>query len=74
VTTHKIKKKEYQFGRHLQKVRKSKDITQEELAENIGVSQTWIAYLETGRTTPSIKILQKVAKALGVKVKDLIPF
>lgn len=73
-TQQKISQKSYRLGRHIQKVRKSKNITQEELAEKIGVSQTWIAYIETGRDVPNIKMLGKIAKAIGVKVKDLIPF
>lgn len=73
-TKKKISQKDYKLARFLQKVRQSKDITQEELAEKIGVSQTWIAYLETGRNKPNLKMLEKIAKALGVKVKDLIPF
>lgn len=73
-TKNKISKKDYKFGRFLQKVRQSKDITQEELAEKIGTSQTWIAYIETGRNKPNLEMLEKIAKTLGVKTKDLIPF
>ena len=69
-----ISQKDYKLGRHLQKIRKSKGITQEQLAEKIKVSQTWIAYIETGRYTPNLKMFEKIAKALGVHVKDLIPF
>lgn len=69
-----ISKKDYKLGRHIQKVRKSKGITQEQLAEKIHVSQTWIAYIETGRDTPNLKMLEKIAKVLEVQVKDLIPF
>lgn len=74
VKTKKITQKDYRFGRYIQKIRKSKNITQEELAEKIGTSQTWIAYIETGRNRPNIKMLEKIAKVLGVKAKDLIPF
>lgn len=70
----KISQKDYKLGRYLQKMRQSKNVTQEALAEKIGVSQTWIAYIETGRNKPNLKMLEKIAKALGVKVKDLIPF
>lgn len=73
-TKKKITQKDYKYGRHLQKVRQSKDITQEELAEKIGTSQTWIAYIETGRNKPNLDMLGKIARALGVQVKDLIPF
>ncbi len=74
ITKQKISKKDYKLARHLQKVRQSKDITQEALAEKIGVSQTWIAYIETGRNKPNLKMLEKIARALGVKVNELIPF
>jgi len=70
----KISQKDYQLGKHIQKIRQAKDITQEELAEKIGVTQTWITYIETGRNKPNLKMLEKIAKALGVKVKDLIPY
>lgn len=70
----KISQKDYKLGRHLQKVRKSKNITQEQLAEKIGTSQTWIAYIETGRDRPNLKMLEKIARVLGVKVNELIPF
>lgn len=73
-TKKKISQKDAKFGKYIQKIRQSKDITQEALAEKIGVSQTWIAYIETGRNKPNIKMLEKIAKVLGVKVKDLIPF
>ncbi len=73
-TKKKISQKDYKFARYLQKIRQSKNVTQEELAEKIGVSQTWIAYIETGRNKPNLKMLEKIGKALGVKVKDLIPF
>ncbi len=59
---------------YLKKIRQSKGVTQEELAEKIGTSQTWIAYIETGRNKPNLDMLEKIAKALGVKTKDLIPF
>ncbi len=70
----KISQKDLQLGRHIQKIRQSKDITQEELAEKIRTSQTWIAYVETGRNRPNLKMLEKIARALEVKVKDLIPY
>ena len=67
-------KQDVRLARYLQKVRKSKGITQEQLAEKVGVSTTWIGYIETGRYKPSLKLLYKIARVLEVKVKDLIPF
>jgi transcriptional regulator with XRE-family HTH domain len=69
-----VKKKEWQLGRYMQNIRKSKGFTQEELAEAVGKSTSWIGRIETGRVTANMKLLQKISRALGVRVKDLIPF
>lgn len=69
-----ITKKDYRLGRKLQKVRKEKGWTQEKLAEKVGVSTTWIGYIETGYRRPNLKMIYKIANALGVKVKDIFPF
>jgi len=70
----KITETDYKLGRNIRKVRRAKTLTQEQLAEKIHTSWTWIAHIETGRETPNLKMLQKIARALGVKVVDLIPF
>lgn len=70
----KTTKKDYKLGRRIQKIRQERGITQEVLAEMIHTSWTWIAHIETGRETPNLKMLQKIARALGVKVKELIPY
>lgn len=67
-------KQDIRLARHVQKVRKAQGITQEQLAEKVGVSTTWIGYIETGRNKPNIDLLKKIARVLGVQVKDLIPF
>jgi transcriptional regulator with XRE-family HTH domain len=69
-----VPKRHWQLGRHIQKVRKAKGITQEQLAEKIDASTPWIGHIESGREVPNVKMLQKIARALRVKVKDLIPY
>ena len=49
--------------------RTSKNLTQEELAEKVGISKATINRIETGMQDPSIKTLQKIAKALDMKLK-----
>ena len=49
-------------------------MTQEELAEKVNVSSGWISKIERGMYPPNMKLLTKIARALGVKVRDLIPF
>ncbi len=69
-----VSKKQWRLARHLQKVRIAHGITQEKLAEKIGTSTQWIGNIETGREVPNLAMLQKIARALGVKVKELIPY
>lgn len=70
----KVTKRDIRLARKIQKIRKSKGITQEQLAEKVGVSTTWIGYVETAYRIPNLKMIYKIARALGVKVKDIFPF
>ncbi len=69
-----VTRQNWKLARHIQKMREAKQLTQEELAERLKVSQSWYSRIETGREVPNLKRLQQIARALGVKVKDLIPF
>lgn len=55
----------------IKKLREEKGYTQEDLGEIIGVTSTYIGFIEQGRKVPSIKTTNKIAKALGVKFADL---
>lgn len=59
------------LGKKIQRLRKKKGLTQEELAEMIGFSRVYMGYIEQGRETPSLKMLIKIAKKLGVRVEEL---
>lgn len=61
------------LGRKIQKLRKALDITQEEFAYRVGISRTHAGHIEQGRKSPSIKVLEKMAKVLKVTVKELFP-
>ncbi len=74
ITAKKITKRDYRLGRRIQRARKEKGLMQEKLAEKVGVSTTWIGYIETGYRRPNLKMIYKIANALGVKVKDIFPF
>lgn len=58
--------------KRIKKYRHTIDMTQEDLAEKVGVSRVYIGYVEQGRNTPSLEILSKIAKALKVKLSDII--
>lgn len=59
------------LGKRIQKVRKSTGLTQEELAEKVNVSRAYIGYIEQARNTPSLELLQKIARALRIDIKEL---
>ncbi len=70
----KVTDRDWRLARKIQKVRQSKGWTQEKLAERVGVSTTYIGYVETGYRIPNLKMVYKISNALGVKVKDVFPF
>lgn len=49
--------------------RKSRGITQKELSERTGITQSDISKLENGNANPSIKTLQRLASGMGMKMK-----
>ncbi|MED0736196.1 helix-turn-helix transcriptional regulator [Aneurinibacillus thermoaerophilus] len=53
-------------------VRNSKDMTQNELADKAGIAQAYLSEIETGKTIPSIPVLRRIAKALGITVAELL--
>lgn len=59
------------FGKRVAEVRKSRGVTQQELAERIGMSVVAIAYIETGKRWARLGTLDKIATSLKVDIKEL---
>lgn len=59
------------FGKRVASVRKSKGVTQQQLAERTGMSVVAIAYIETGKRWARLGTLSKIAKSLKVDIADL---
>lgn len=59
------------MGWKVQKLRKQKKLTQEELADQLRISRVYMGYIEQGRESPSLKLLMKIARRLDVKVENL---
>jgi transcriptional regulator with XRE-family HTH domain len=60
-----------QVGQKIKKLRAVKGITQEKLAETAGISVDFLSLIERGRNAPSLESIEKIAKALGVPVKEI---
>lgn len=56
----------------LKRLRAERKLSQAAMAEKSGVSREYIARLETGKQDPTLGTLQKLAKALKVKLPDLL--
>lgn len=61
------------FGRRLREVRLGKDLSQEKLAELAGLHRTYVSSVERGERNISLVNIDKLAAALGVTLKDLMP-
>ena len=62
------------LGLKVTEFRKQRKITQEKLAEIIGVDNGYISKLEVGQNFPSINTLERIADALGVELYELFQF
>lgn len=60
------------FNERLKKLRKQKDITQEQLAEYMGVSPQAVSRWETGATCPDISALPSLAELFGITIDELL--
>lgn len=59
------------IGKRIQKRRKEVGLTQEELAEKVGISRAYMGYIEQGRNAPSLEILEKISKTLKINLSSL---
>ena len=56
---------------HLEKLRKSQGIKQEELAAAVQVSRQTFGSLENGRYNPSIQLAFKIARYFGMRIEEI---
>jgi len=50
------------------------NLTQERLAQIVGVRRETIIFLEQGKYNPSLRLAYKVAQALGASIEELFTF
>lgn len=59
-------------GRFLQEIRKEKGITQEQLAEQLGVARRTVSRWETGNNMPDLDILIELSDLYGVDLRQIL--
>jgi DNA-binding XRE family transcriptional regulator len=61
------------ISKKIKDLRATAGMTQEQLSEKSGLTQSHISRLEAGQHSPNAITLQKIASALGVSISDLDP-
>ena len=62
----------YKIGQKIRKYRKAYGLSQEQLAEQIGISVTHMSHIETGNTKLSLPVFVDIARVLEVQTDDLL--
>lgn len=60
------------FSKNLKYLREKRHLSQNKLAEQVGVNQTTIARWETEEITPSINNVEQIASTLNISLPDLL--
>ena len=63
---------QYNIGNFIQKKRREKNLTQEQLAEKLGVSNKTVSKWENGRCLPDYSVIELLCQELGVTVSELL--
>ena len=58
-------------SKNIQRIRREKDLSQEEVAHLADIHQTYLSGVETGKRNPSILVVERIAKALGVDISEI---
>lgn len=62
----------YMIGQKIRKFRKGCGLSQEQLAEKVGISTTHLSHIETGNTKLSLPVFVDIAEALSVQTDELL--
>ena len=60
------------LGKNVRKARKARGISQEALADAVGLAVTYVGQIERGARNPTLKVVEDFARTLGVKPLDLL--
>ncbi len=58
----------------MKELREQQHLTQEQLAQKVGVRRETILFLEKGKYNPSLKLAHDIAKVLDSKIEDVFIF
>lgn len=60
------------LGENIRRIRLAKGMTQGDVCGKIGADVAYLSNVESGKKNPTLATIEKIAKALGVTINDLI--
>lgn len=62
------------LGARIKELRKRVGLSQDQLAEKVGIESKYLSRIEVGKRHPSLDALERIADSLQVEMKDLFDF
>ncbi len=60
------------LAENMRKIRTRKKMSQGDICRALGVDRAYISNIESGNQNPTLSTIEKIAKALGVKIDELL--
>ncbi len=60
------------FGEVVRRWREQRGLTQDQLAERAGISDTYVGFIERGDSDPTLTVVLQIAEALNVRPAELL--
>jgi transcriptional regulator with XRE-family HTH domain len=60
------------LGQNMKKWRIKKEMSQGDISRALAVDRSYVSNIESGRMNPTLSTLEKLAKAIGISVRDLV--
>ena len=60
------------LGKNVARLRRERGLSQEAFADHAQIHRTYISDIERGARNPTIEVVAKIAKALGVEPSELL--
>lgn len=60
-----------ELGRRIVVTRKTRNISQEQLASDSGIDRSHMGFIEQGRRRPTLSTIYKITHALGISLEEL---
>lgn len=60
------------LGANIRRIREGKELSQSDLCKKLKVDRAYVSNLEGGKSNPTLQTLERLAKALGVSISELL--